>query len=178
MEELKNKIKELAEKVYKEIGPFGFMDEKEYESALAYEFRKAGLKYLEQLQVNIMYEDQILKGGKVDFIVFDEKEEVAVLVELKAKKDIGGEFLHQLLKYFEAIKSEKTGFPKFLSEKIKKCIILNWEISDPTKKMLYKEFEEKEEKIETEFPIEKFEEFKDIVDIIEISVPIEKKKKK
>ena len=88
MEELKNKIKELAEKVYREIGPFGFIEETKYETALAYEFRKAGLKYLEQLQVNIMYEDQIVKEGKVDFIVFDENEEVGILVELKAKEDM------------------------------------------------------------------------------------------
>ncbi|MEO0254845.1 MAG: GxxExxY protein [candidate division WOR-3 bacterium] len=66
MEELKRKIGELAEKVYKKVGPFGFIKDTEYETALAYEFRKKGLKYLKQLQVNIKYEDQILKGGKID----------------------------------------------------------------------------------------------------------------
>jgi len=177
MEELKNKIKELAEKVYREIGPFGFIEETKYETALAYEFRKAGLKYLEQLQVNIMYEDQIVKEGKVDFIVFDENEEVGILVELKAKEDMTGEYLHQLLKYFEAIKSEKSGFPKFLAERIKGGIVLNWKVNKPIKNVLLEEFERKEEK-EIEPPLEKFKKFKDIVDIIEISVPVEKKKKK
>jgi GxxExxY protein len=177
MEELKNKIKELAEKVYKEIGPFGFIKETEYESALAYEFRKAGLKYLEQLQVNIMYEDQILKGGKVDFIIFDEKEEVGLIVELKTQEDIAGEYLHQLLKYFEAIKSEKSGFPKFLSEKIKGGIVLNWKVNKQIRNVLLEEFERKEGR-EIEPPLEKFKEFKDIVDIVEIAVPTEKKKKK
>jgi len=177
IEELKNKIKELAEKVYKDIGPFGFIDEPKYEVALAYEFRKAGLKYLEQLQVNIMYEDQIVKEGKVDFIVFDENEEIGILVELKAKEDITGEYLHQLLKYFEAIKSEKSGFPKFLSEKIKGGIVLNWKINKPIKNVLLEEFEKKEEK-EIEPPVEKFKEFKDIVEIVEISLPKEKKRKK
>ena len=177
IEELKNKIKELAEKVYKEIGPFGFIKEGEYEAALAYEFRKAGLKYLEQLQVNIMYEDQILKGGKIDFIIFDEKEENGIIVELKTQEDITGEYLHQLLKYFEAIKSEKSGFPKFLSEKIKGGIVLNWKINKPIKNVLLEEFEKKEQK-EVEPPVEKFKEFKDIVEIVEISLPIEKKRKK
>jgi len=55
MEELKATVVELAAKVYREIGPFGFLKEADYERALAYEFRKSNLKYLEQLQVNIMY---------------------------------------------------------------------------------------------------------------------------
>ena len=30
-----------------------------------------------------MYEDQILRGDTVDFVVFDEKEEAGLIVELK-----------------------------------------------------------------------------------------------
>ncbi|MEN3046973.1 MAG: GxxExxY protein [Candidatus Hydrothermales bacterium] len=176
MEELKQKIKELAQKVYNELGPFGFIEELKYEAALAYEFRKNGLKYLEQLQVDIMYEDQIIKEGKVDFIVFDEKEENGILVELKAKEDITGEFLHQLLKYYEAIKSEKSGFPKFISEKIKGGIILNWRLNKAIKNVLLEGFEKTEE-IQITPNLEKFEKYKDVIEIVEIEVPVEKKRR-
>ncbi|MEO0276380.1 MAG: GxxExxY protein [candidate division WOR-3 bacterium] len=177
MEELKRKIKELAEKVYKELGPFGFIKETEYEAALAYEFRKNGLKYLEQLQINIMYEDQILKGGKIDFIVFDEKEENGIIVELKTVEDITGEYLHQLLKYYEGIKSQKTGFPEFISEKIKGGIVLNWKVNKAIKNKLLEGFRETEE-ISVTPDIDKFkEQYGDIIDLVEIEVPVEKKRK-
>lgn len=177
MEKLKEKIKELAEKVYKELGPFGFMKETEYESALAYEFRKNGLKYLEQLQVNIMYEDQILKGGKIDFIVFDEKEENGIIVELKAAEDITGEYLQQLLKYYEGIKSQKTGFPEFISAKIKGGMILNWKINKAIKNTLIEKFEKPQE-IPVTLDIDKFkQQYGDIIDFVEIEIPVEKKKK-
>ncbi|MEO0254758.1 MAG: GxxExxY protein [candidate division WOR-3 bacterium] len=177
MEELKRKIKELAEKVYKELGPFGFIKETEYEAALAYEFRKNGLKYLEQLQVDIMYEDQVLKGGKVDFIVFDEKEENGIIVELKTQKDISGEYLHQLLKYYDALKSQKTGVPRFLSEKIKGGMVLNWKTYDAIKDKLLEGFQEAD-KISVTLDIDKFkEQYGDIIDLVEIEVPVEKKRK-
>lgn len=176
MEELKKKIKELAQKVYMELGPYGFIEETKYEVALAYEFRKNGLKYLEQLQVNIMYEDQIVKEGKVDFIVFDEKEENGLLVELKAKEDITGEYLHQLLKYYEAIKSGRSGFPKFISERIKGGMVLNWRLNKSIKNTLLEGFKEVED-IEVYPDRDKYLMYKDIIDLVELEIPIEKKKK-
>lgn len=140
MKDLKEKIIELARKVYKELGPFGFIEELKYEVALAYEFRKNGLKYLEQLQVDIMYDNQIVKEGKVDFIVFDEKEENGILVELKAKDNITGEYLHQLFTYYEAITSGRGGFPKFISERIRGGLILNWKLDKGELLKNFKEF--------------------------------------
>jgi len=81
--EVKSKSGRISSKSLLWIGPFGFLKEADYERALAYEFRRSNLKYLEQLQVNIMYEDQILRGDTVDFVVFDEKEEAGLIVELK-----------------------------------------------------------------------------------------------
>jgi GxxExxY protein len=178
MEKLKAKVVELAAKVYGEIGPFGFLKEVDYERALAYEFRKSNLKYLEQLQVNIMYEDQILRGGTVDFVVFDEKEEVGLIVELKTQEEITGEYLHQLLKYFEAIKSQESGIPKFLAEKIKGGIVLNWKVNKYIKNTLLEEFDKKKEEREVELLFEKFKKLKDSVDIIEIKINKEKLRKK
>jgi GxxExxY protein len=174
MEKLKAKVVELAAKVYCEIGPFGFLKEADYERALAYEFRKSNLKYLEQLQVNIMYEDQILRGGTVDFVVFDEKEEAGLIVELKTQEEITGEYLHQLLKYFEAIKSEKSGVPKFLAEKIRGGIVLNWKVNKYIKNTLLEELDRKKEEKEVELLFEKFKKFKDSIDIIEIKINKEK----
>jgi GxxExxY protein len=178
MEELKATVVELAAKVYREIGPFGFLKEADYERALAYEFRKSNLKYLEQLQVNIMYGDQILRGGVVDFVVFDEKEEVGLIVELKTQEEITGEYLQQILKYFESIKSENSGFPKFLAKKIKGGIVLNWKVNKYIKNALLEELDKEKEEKEIEILLEKFKKFKDSIDIVEIKISKGKLSKK
>ncbi len=76
-----------------------------------------------------MYENQVLREGTVDFVVFDEKEETSLIVELKTQEEITGEYLQQILKYFESIKSGNSGVPKFLAEKIKGGIFLNWKVN-------------------------------------------------
>jgi len=126
MKKLKKRIKDLAKKVYKELGSFGFIEETRYETALAYEFRENGLKYLEQVPVDIMYKDQIIKRGEVDFIVFDKKEKNALLLELKATKEAKGSSIHQILKYYEAIKKNDGSFPASIAKKVKGGMVLNW----------------------------------------------------
>ncbi|MCS7299790.1 MAG: GxxExxY protein [Spirochaetia bacterium] len=164
---LEEKIINLASKVYKELKPFGFIDEKEFESALAYEFRKNGLKYLEQLQVDIMYERQhVVKGGKVDFIVFDENEEIGILVELKLLSDVKDENIDQVIKYYESLrKNRNPHFPSFISDKIVKGIVLLWRKPEA---LLRNNFNRKSGDIPSK-EIE-YREFKNDIEIIEIRI--------
>lgn len=182
MEELKNKIKELAQRVYKKLGGFGFIDEIQFETALAYEFRKSGIKYLEQIPVDIMYESQIIKRGIIDFIVFDEKEENAILVELKARESIKGEYLYQILKYYEAIKDENVSFPKILSSSVNSLLLLNWKVNRKTENALIDVAGQvHSETIKEDF--EWLEELKDKIEMYEIKaemyeIKVSKKKEK
>lgn len=163
---LKEKIIDLASKVYKELKPFGFIDEKEFESALAYEFRNSGLKYLEQLQVDIMYEGQhVVKCGKVDFIVFDQNEEIGILVELKLLSDVKDENIDQVIKYYESL-SKNPHFPSFISNKIKKGIILLWR---KPKSLLHSTFSKESGKSISLEEID-YSEFKNDIEILEIYV--------
>lgn len=146
MKKLKKIVKELAKKVYKELGSFGFIEETRYEVALAYEFRKNGLKYLEQIPVDIMYEEQIIKRGEIDFIVFDEKEKNALLLELKAVKEASGASVHQILKYYEALMRGDGSFPKLISSKIKGGMVLNWAVYKEQWNLLLNEFVDRAEK--------------------------------
>lgn len=146
MKKLKKLIKDLAKKVYKELGSFGFIEEARYETALAYEFRENGMKYLEQVPVDIMYRGQIIKRGEVDFIVFDEKENNAILLELKAIGEAKGSSVHQILKYFEAIKDESGSFPRKIAKKVKGGLVLNWVSNKGQEDLLKGEFVDHTEK--------------------------------
>ncbi len=117
-----------------------------------------------------MYGTQVVKRGIVDFIVFDESEEIGILVELKSKANTNGEFLHQLVKYYEALTDKNGTFPKFISDRIKGAVIINWISSDKTGKILLEEFEEQSERIEYKEDFENLKEIKDKIKIIEIEV--------
>lgn len=164
---LLDKIVELARKVYEELKPFGFANEKDYEVALAYEFRKNGLKYLEQMQVDIMYGEQyVIRRGEIDFLVFDEKEEVGILVELKLASGVEGSNIDQAIKYYKSIKYN-SHFPSFISDKIVGGIILVWD-KDPD--ILYDIFEDK---IHNEYASSEQVDYsghRDDIEIIQISV--------
>ncbi len=153
---LKEEVKKLAEKVYKELGAFGFIDEEQYRQALIYEMLKNGLKYLKDLEVPIMYGGSILKGGKVDLIVFDKNEEEGIIIELKTGKEPSSKEIDQLYNYYKAIKNAPS-FPKFIANKIKHVIIINWVKLE----VLKTEVKEKE-KIPVEKSVSEISEVKDI----------------
>jgi len=171
MKRLKEKVKSLAKRIYKELGSFGFIEETRYETALAYEFRKNGLKYLEQVPVDIMYEDQIIKRGEIDFIVFDEKEKNALLLELKAVGETRGSSVHQILKYYGAIKKENSTFPSSIANKIKGGLVLNW-VSNikGQENLLMDEFVDRTEKEYTEENFEWLVDMKKDFEIFEVEM--------
>lgn len=82
-------------KVYNTLG-YGFT-EKVYENALAIELRKAGLKVEQQKGIIVYYEGQVVGEYAADVIVGE-----AVLLELKAARNLVEEHEAQLLNYLKA----------------------------------------------------------------------------
>jgi len=74
----------------------GFL-EKVYENALAHELRKAGLKVEQQHGINVYYDGQIVGEYAADLLV-----DGALLVELKAVKELDNIHLAQCVNYLRA----------------------------------------------------------------------------
>jgi len=85
----------------------GFL-EKVYENALAIELRKIGLEVKQQAPISVFYEGTMVGEYFADLLVSD-----AVIVELKAVKEINNAFAAQCLNYLKA-----TGLPI--------CLLLNF----------------------------------------------------
>jgi GxxExxY protein len=75
---------------------YGF-NEKVYENALAIELRKAGLKVVKQQEIVVYYEGENVGDYRADMVVDD-----AVIVELKAARELAEEHEAQLLNYLKA----------------------------------------------------------------------------
>lgn len=82
-------------KVYHTLG-YGFL-EKVYENAMAIALRKAGLKVEQQAKINVYFEGAVVGEYFADLLV-----ENAVIVELKAARNISEENEAQLLNYLRA----------------------------------------------------------------------------
>jgi len=92
---LTEKIIGLAIKVHKTLGP-GLL-ESVYQSALAYELRKAGIPFNKEKTLPVAYEDILLEVGfRCDFLV-DER----VIVECKAVKKLTPMDHAQILNYLK-----------------------------------------------------------------------------
>jgi len=85
----------------------GFL-EKVYENALAIELRKIGLEVKQQTPISVLYEGTMVGEYFADLLVSN-----AVIVELKAVKQINNAFAAQCLNYLKA-----TGLPI--------CLLLNF----------------------------------------------------
>ncbi len=81
--------------VYNSLG-YGFL-EKVYENALAIELRGLGVHVVQQAPIKVYYEGQIVGEYYADLIVED-----AVIVELKATRELIEDFEAQLLNYLKA----------------------------------------------------------------------------
>ncbi|MBI5032398.1 MAG: GxxExxY protein [Chloroflexi bacterium] len=82
-------------KVFHRLG-YGFL-EKVYENAMVIELRRAGLKVEQQAKIDVYYEGQVVGEYFADLLVND-----AVIVELKAARNISDENEAQLLNYLRA----------------------------------------------------------------------------
>ena len=93
--DLTERIIGIFYKVYNTLG-YGFL-EKVYENALAFEFKRAGLKFGKQVPIGVLYEGEVMGEYFADFIV-----EGKVVVEVKALSCFGGTEKAQLLNYLKA----------------------------------------------------------------------------
>jgi len=93
--EITDKIIAAFYKVYNTLG-YGFL-EKVYENAMAIELRKQGWEVTAQAPVTVLYEDNVVGEYFADLFVAN-----AVIVELKATKDLADEHEAQLLNYLKA----------------------------------------------------------------------------
>ena len=79
---------------------YGFL-EKVYENAMMIEFKNEGMPAAQQLPIDVIYSDQIVGQYFADILVDDK-----VIVEIKAKKNLGAEDEAQLLNYLKATDKE------------------------------------------------------------------------
>ena len=97
--EITDKIIAAFYKVYNTLG-YGFL-EKVYENAMVIELRKQGLEVTAQAPVTVLYEAEVVGEYFADLLVAN-----AVIVELKAAKDLCDEHDAQLLNYLKAAPHE------------------------------------------------------------------------
>lgn len=81
-------------KVYNALG-FGYK-EKDYQKALALELERVGLKYQRELYSNLKFNDKILTGFYVDFLIDDK-----VVLEMKVANDFYLKHRQQILQYLK-----------------------------------------------------------------------------
>lgn len=90
-----NAIIGAAMAVHMALGP-GF-DESVYEEALAVEFAARGIMFFRQHPIQILYRDQVVGRGRLDFLVDNR-----VIVELKAVESIAPIHVAQVISYLRA----------------------------------------------------------------------------
>lgn len=93
--ELTEKVIGLAIKVHRKLGP-GFL-ESVYQTALAYELKKAGIPFEKEKNMPVHYEEVMLDVGfRCDFLIDDR-----LIVECKAVKQLTDIDKAQLLNYLK-----------------------------------------------------------------------------
>ena len=93
--EITDKIIAAFYKVYNTLG-YGFL-EKVYENAMVIELCKQGLDVTAQAPITVFYECKVVGEYFADLVVAN-----AVIIELKAAKDLADEHEAQLLNYLKA----------------------------------------------------------------------------
>lgn len=94
IDKLTEQIIGTAMKIHNTLGP-GFV-EKIYAKAMAYEFKKSKIKFVEETEIRVKYETMELGYQRVDFLVEDE-----VIVELKCVGELNNIHLAQMLSYLK-----------------------------------------------------------------------------
>lgn len=92
---LTQKIIGAAIEVHRTLGP-GLL-ESIYEEALCHEFGLRGIKYLRQVEIDVIYKDKIIKGQRLDILVENE-----VIVEIKSLSKLPEVSTAQILSYLKA----------------------------------------------------------------------------
>jgi len=120
------KLQKLSLRVYKELGD-GF-DEDLYQRGLAYEFRKAKVKYMRETNIETFYKDQMLALRELDFLIPAQKHKSfaikkPIIIETKYSSKIVDAHRAQLRQYLKSI-------PKNGSDELTEVdhgVLLNWQ---------------------------------------------------
>jgi len=115
--QLTDTVRQTAYEVHRFFGP-GHL-EKVYENALAHRLRKAGLNVKQQHPITVRDEDGTIVGEYLADLFVEE----ALILELKAAREIANEHIAQLLGYLRASRLEhgavlNFGAPKFQIRKL------------------------------------------------------------
>ncbi len=97
--EITDKILSCFYTTYNQLG-YGFL-EKVYENSLVIELQNSGLLVAQQYPITVVYRDQVVGEYLADLVV-----ENAVIVEVKAVRDLIKEHEAQLLNYLKATQFE------------------------------------------------------------------------
>ena len=92
---LTQNIISAAIEVHRELGP-GLL-ESIYEESLCHEFSLREILFERQKEVDVIYKDKIIKGQRLDLLVFGE-----VVVELKSVRRLEDVFTAQVLSYLKS----------------------------------------------------------------------------
>jgi GxxExxY protein len=98
---LTRKIIGAAIEVHRELGR-GLL-ESIYEEALCHEFDLRGIKYQQQIEVDVIYKGKIIKGQRMDLIVENE-----VIVEIKSLARVPEFATAQVLSYLRATRLKRA----------------------------------------------------------------------
>lgn len=88
--------------------------EKIYQNCLEIEFRRLGLQFSREIEIDVYYYDERVGGRRADFIIADK-----ILVELKAVGEITNAHYAQVLNYLKAYKLEVGLLINFGEESLK-----------------------------------------------------------
>ena len=115
----------LAEEVYKELGS-GFKEDT-LQQALAISFRKAGIKYLRETHLEIVYKKESLGLFRLDFLIPAQKNKkwqlkTPIVIETKASSKLNNDAHLQLKNYLISLPKNSSEELKNLSE----GLLLNW----------------------------------------------------
>lgn len=104
--EITEKIIGCAMKVHRYFGP-GF-PEIVYQRALMIELTQIGLKFEQEVEKDIIYQDKLIHKRRLDLIIED-----VLLLELKAIKEVDNGDYNQILNYLRIFKMEVGLFLNF-----------------------------------------------------------------
>ena len=92
---LTQKIIGAAIEVHRTLGP-GLL-ESIYEEALCHEFDLRGIRFLRQVEIDVIYKDKVIKGQRIDLLVEGE-----VVIEIKSLSKLPEVSTAQILSYLKA----------------------------------------------------------------------------
>ena len=100
-EEIVKQVKDCAVEVYRVLGA-GY-EERVYEEAMAVEFRRRGIPYEVERDVEVFYKGEKVGIHKLDFIVMDSQFKSILVVELKSASKIYPSHIAQVGSYLRTL---------------------------------------------------------------------------